>query len=684
MGARRGSARMSTGSSVISKVIASGTPSVQGSSQLQSLPEFKELDTLVIQGADCIQAGPAAKSACTRAASNVQRVLDIAQHLPGGAAGPLGRAAFLRGTAVAESCGDAARGKALLQQLVSAARASAGNKGEDMDRRESLERADTAEVFLAAARHELYSAAAGSSGSVSAAAGHLDACKAWAAPASSYLRDAAEAEIAQGTTTVRISDAEAEREAAIFARHLPHLLSVARAHALGVLVARLQGRDALGVLPAPAPPPSPEAGPGGKPHASAAEAAAAMVEAHNAAKEAPLAGFQKEYEASVAYCDAVDSAVNRLVGAATAVTATALAPAARYIHGRTACIRTSARRNLAAAHLLTAAECLAGTAALPPPPPAAKSSNSSNSNGSGSNGNATDAAKSLLPAAALSHVTSAHRVLSEAAAQLDTVTTRLATFALPPPGTPQERTWRRLRGDVARAQAEMAAALSEAGCLMALMNVWSMTPATAPNPANPLFPLSPIDTEAVTPVLAKVTAQAEDSLRQLTAASSASPPLLLCDHGMDTGGGVARALRLLASLQHMGARAVMAEGLLRSALEMLPTGSATPVSAAAALSASSPVPSLPVLSLIPHAQCWSTYGLLLGQWDKREREGAAWMAKSDAVLARAGTALGVPPPRVPGGSPHIQHVASRAYAAALSTAHVGAWAPSLLADLAAL
>lgn len=137
------------------------------------------------------------------------------------------------------------------------------------------------------------------------------------------------------------------------------------------------------------------------------------------------------------------------------------------------------------------------------------------------------------------------------------------------------------------------------------------------------------------------------------AAPSAAPSsgggkrLRWADYGRDVSGGIARPLRLLSLLQMLGRRPVMAEGLLRSALEhgegdvvwrnAHGQGVAWPAPAGAPRYAH-----LPVLQRAGIGASWLAYGHLMQQWEKREEEGKRALATAAPLLEAASAMLPAP------------------------------------------
>jgi trimeric autotransporter adhesin len=735
-----------TTTTAFGRTIAGKNAVAQAQKQLASIPEYRAAQAAVTPGRRThpMGAAPAADAgtgggappttstsssspdaACSRAASDLERVADICRNLPGAGDGPYMQAALRSAASAAESCQDFARGRRAVSALEAIARRAAGGDaaGSALDSRTGFDRADIAESLLAAARHSVSAAAASSSSSavdLEATLATLDLTL----HAASNIDELA-----------HVSAGDTQALAAL----LPAALAHARAHALQLLVTRLRGKVAM---------------PG-------AEAAAAATGAGGAPSPAPPAAGdardkpQRPHTLQEAHlqvvlntCDAADLVIAGTVNASSVESMEATALATRYFHARTALIRATARRNIAACYLLDAVSALT----------------------EGKKGSTTeDALREFgASATALSHMTAAHGHLMLALEQVNLATTRFrdlnatartaaanaaheaeaqkggeeagegeaaaaaaaaaAASAAAASASPTARNgaWRRVGWELRVQRADLTTATAEVGLLMALWSAWqgadsplgvgaavssaasasasasaSATPTTTKT--SPLFPLTAEQNDSIAPVLRTVSTAAEAALREheaLEAAYATAPAaerLATTDHGIDFGCGVARPLALIGLLQFMAGKAVTGEGVFRSALDRY---AAIP---SASLGSGGYSPS----SLPQHAAKWAAlpvwygahiaaslhaYSALLAQWDKRERESADLARHAAETLRGGGAALGLPvpvpvPPAAAGAetttdaAKRSAFLATRTFATALMMAHVGSWGVLLPADL---
>ena len=285
--------------------------------------------------------------------------------------------------------------------------------------------------------------------------------------------------------------------------------------------------------------------------------------------------------------------------------------------------RASALRNSAAAHLFAASRLLA-------------------------EGGGTATRDS-----AASHVAGAFAAAREAANEL-----ARAPASAPP----------RLLAEAALSRAHVSASLADIGLLAALLTAWRES-----SMGGPLFPLTPVDREAVDPVLALATRDASAALSFL----EKSPQQATLDVGDDAGGGIARALRTLGAISLIDARAVTAEGLLRATLAAH-IGGDTPAARA--------VLCAPAAAAAAGALAYTSP--LLAQWERRERDGEKAAAEADTLLAYATVAWAgetkgteFSPSRAL-LDPRSALLSRTALAAAFSIAHIGSWGLGLSSAIA--
>lgn len=342
------------------------------------------------------------------------------------------------------------------------------------------------------------------------------------------------------------------------------------------------------------------------------------------------------------------------------------------LSGAAACAHASALRNVAAAHLAAAAAHAAGDA-IPVSAPAGSAAAAPAA--------APAAVGSVDPVAAL--LADAHSALEIALASVSAAIDERQHFRRDTGGNaavaPVVAMLQRGDTDLALHKAHIQASLAEVTLMSALWSVWTApepapaadTPAAAAS-SSTLFVL-PLDLQdALAAPLRSAAAAAETAVKlfdevSASAVGAAAPAstssgsggtssasgtasckrVRWADYGLDVSGGVARPLRLLSLLQMLGRRPVMAEGLLRSALEhgegdvtwRNPLGQAIawPAPAGAARYAH-----LPVLQRAGIGASWLVYGHLMHQWDKREEEGKRALATAAPLLHAAAQLLPAP------------------------------------------
>jgi hypothetical protein len=226
----------------------------------------------------------------------------------------------------------------------------------------------------------------------------------------------------------------------------------------------------------------------------------------------------------------------------------------------------------------------------------------------------------------------------------------------------------RLLAEASLSRAQVSASLADIGLLAALLTAWRES-----SVGGPLFPLTPVDREAVDPVLALATRDATAALSFL----EKSPLQATLDVGDDACGGIARALKTLGAISLIDARAVTAEGLLRATLAAH-VGGDTPAARA--------VLCAPAAAAAAGALAYTSP--LLAQWERRERDGEKAAVEADTLLAYAtgawaGEAKGaeLSPSRAQLDS-RSALLSRTALAAAFSIAHIGSWGLGLSSAIA--
>ena len=195
--------------------------------------------------------------------------------------------------------------------------------------------------------------------------------------------------------------------------------------------------------------------------------------------------------------------------------------------------------------------------------------------------------------------------------------------------------------------------------LSALWAHWSVAPAPAPSSA--VLVLDSAAADDLARPLASAMAMAEASVRRMDAllpaglrdgtaaiapAGAPATHLRTADYGLDTSGGAAHPLRVLAALNLLARKPVMAEGLIRAALARLEAdvqwrgagGAALPWPAPAGAARYAHFP--PLLSAAVGAAL-HTFGDLLAQWERREEEGGR--TRADAALLLGNAAMHLQP-----------------------------------------
>jgi hypothetical protein len=604
--------------------------------QLRSLPEYQALDAAAPPGWYSRAEGRSSGSAADAA-----RLIDICGSIPSGSRNMFLEAALRRAVSAAESSGDYVAGRARLAALANRCDAAAGREGADLDALDGYARADIAEALLARARLHIAGATPALGGLALADAA---ACLARSSAASGVADE--------------LEYATAKGDVSAVAALLPNALVHARAHALAVLVNKLQAGIST-AADARTPPPA---------------------ETDSTAPTVTVSPEEQHLEQVVRACQAADEAILRVVtpGGETDAVARGLRTA-QYVHARTAIIRADVRRNLAAIHLWTA--CAHMTAA------------------GGAGGSGMPVSSQL----ALAHLSAAHEHLTTGLDKVNDATKQFKSVSdasreggqrgAPPPALSDA--WRRLGWDLRSSRADIAACVAEVGTLLALWTVW-MPGALAPGASrgSSLFPLPENEADAIKPVITAASSAAEAALREYEAmdvayAAGAGAGMLQADHGLDPGAGTGRALRVIAVLQHVGAKAVTAEGLLRAALDRYahvagvadePLGSmqgggapSTSTGSLGGIDASMRGwRALPSLAQAQLAGVLLPYAALLRQWDKREREAERLGEHGYTLLAGACAPFRLPCP-LPTGDARVDYVASQAAVAAMAAVHVGSW-----------
>lgn len=644
--------------------------------QLSFIPEFAKIQTTVPHGRfQCLNsAGGKSSTTCVSAGTDASRVIEICQSMGSTARNTFLEAALRRSIARAECCGDFATALKNLTALTGQYRSLTS----DLDSLDGASRTDIAEAFLALAR--LHVAGARSS----AALGHASKALAASSEASSVSDE--------------LIFAQSSGDVSAVAALLPAALSHARAHALAILVNKLlKGIDTV------------------EEHAAPTDPEAADKDSPSPPGSRPQTVEAAHLEQVIRACQAADEAITRIMQA-TGPQKDSSAMTARYVHGRTALIRSSARRNLAAVHILKAhAHMLASSAS-----------------GAGSGTGIP-----LNAQYALAHLSTAHEQLTAALEQVNLACTRHRDIsdALLRPAAGTEGTgqvtqavsqsispaWSRLGWDLRAARADIAASTAEVGTLLALWTVWMPGALGAGQGSGTgraqvpkaIFPLDEQEADAVASVVKTASAAAEASLRDYEAIQAAMstgavegtglPLPALSDHGLDPACGMARALRAIAMLQHYTMKSVTAEGLFRAALDKCESVSIVPMPGPSDSSHAEPAPeetnsssaslggletsarrwqiSLPAMFQAGVAGILLPYGALLAQWDKRERESARITELGRALLAGPCTAFGLSATSAHATQDNkIAYVTQQALVVGLSTAHVGSWGMTLPYD----
>ena len=571
--------------------------------QLEQLPEVAEARRLLPLGR-AAGSDTASDVACSLAAARMQRATEILSSLPVGAATTAMMQACLRHrVAVGEVCFDPAAALETSRRLV-AITAAAPSPPSAASITTTDAAADAGENYLALCRSLMRSAsAANSSAALTAALHGLAACEASLSHDRWVLPTATEPQRA--------------------VRELPLVLAGARLHVAAAGVSALvQQRKSRAVAPAePMPTPSPPPGPADLLNPSPPKSKAASPEDH---------AVDEHLQAAVTLASHLDAAASSLAQHAPWSAHPPVLRLAAFVHAQAAAVRVAARRNVAAGHLFSAVR-----------------------QGAPASGPAVHVGSRLA---------AAHTQLEAALAEVDAASAAMAQLTRHGSSSAVCAAMDRLAEDLRRHGVDVRATLCETTLFSGLLaagwddNSSSNRGATAP---GPLFPLSPDLLDAMTPILRRASEHAHAALKLAeqpqrgdsvvdaagtgtggvieprtgsSAAAGVGSGVGWGDAGIDTGSGAARPVRLISLLQLVAGRPVVAEGLLRSAVDIQSSlrrlSSASRVgSRSGGGGGSMPPPlettalELPPLHATQAGATLLTLGALLRQWEKREGQG---------------------------------------------------------------
>jgi hypothetical protein len=238
--------------------------------------------------------------------------------------------------------------------------------------------------------------------------------------------------------------------------------------------------------------------------------------------------------------------------------------------------------------------------------------------------------------------------------------------------------------ELRRQEAANLSVQSELSLLSALWGIWEVQHDPMKRKSNtPLFPLLSADQADIHSIISKVADLAQTSVKKYELLQ-ADEQIAGMDCGIDLTGEITRPLRTISILQFMAEKPVMSEGLLRGTFDYyqrkrLRDSQGLHLHGLQGLDSASwdvrciSYPPALQISIAGHLQVYSS---LLSQWDRRERESAAFGAISERIMARSAKAFGLKFQRQPGSPNTRQLLQTMFYSAAFATGHAGSFSCS--------